>query len=320
MSACTQFPKIVSVALTTRCNANCVMCWRRAKEKYDADMNIDAYNALLTSLLQLPKETKIFISTGEPTIAPFLADFLMFCARNEFKVILYSNAQKVPKGLSEALQCGLKITFGFSIDGGTEDSLQSIQRGCTLKRALETIKEIRNMSQTINRPKIDINFIANITNIGTLSTLVDTLSSFDIDTIVVSQMKYFPIVNNERLKRECNEYANTDYSALFEDVKVQAASYGINFKTHKDSIIPEDYSCVCLERNSMAIVTVAGDVLLCPGAEKVILGNLRNRTLVELWNSQTRMRVIDALNRKEPLACCKDCALSLRNVDKEYYL
>lgn len=312
------YPATVSIALTTKCNANCVMCWRRHIDNYGMDMTTDTYSSLIASLTELPPKTKIFISTGEPTVSSLLGDFLSFCAEKNFIVILYSNAQLVPEKLDLFLAKGGSIILGLSIDGGTEDIVSQIQRGCSLQKMLNSIACIRKMPFSGPRPEIEVNFIANSTNITTLLQLVEVLDANSVNKIQVSPMKYFPIVNSPKLQQEINIYKQTDYTELFSMVQKIASAKGIQLKIYPANPAPVYFPERCLKRSAMAVITVNGDLFPCGGTENYILGNIKDESLVSLWNGVRKKELVQALQCNNPLKCCAACSLSTENYTTYY--
>ena len=310
--------KSFSVALTTRCNANCVMCWRRKKWGAGQDMTAATYAALKRFLEDCEPKSLIFISTGEPTLFYGIEDFLMFCAYKHLRVLMYSNAQKAPQGLEKAFSQGLDISFGFSIDGGTNEIVSRIQRGCTLDKMLATIDSILEMPKT-QTPLIDINFIANASNIHSLDQLVNKLPNNAIHSIVISPMKYFKIMDDAALKNDVDSYSSMDLNGYYRMVASLCDQKGIKLKPFSPNDGFYDYASVCKDRARMLVIDVNGDILPCVGTEKFRIGNVANMSLEEVNQSLAIQTIDDGLKSGNLAQCCADCSLSLRNRFTEYY-
>ncbi len=309
----------VSVALTTQCNANCIMCWRRKILGVGYDMTESCYRATKKFISAFRKGSLVFLSTGEPTLSSHIGDFLLFCAEHEYRVLLYSNAQVEPRNLEGALRKGLKITFGFSVDGGTNSVLSRIQKGCILDNTLATISVIARLKK-LYKCAIDINYIINAENVHSIRDLLDKLPDGVIRHIFISPMKYFQSLEDPKLRECILRYREMDLSLFWKEISQMCEKKGIILRVFGVNEGCCDFTKVCLSRNKMLVIDVDGNILPCVGTEKYFVGNVKTDSLLNLVGKHQVQDLFKALANQTPLKCCNACSLSLKNQGQEYYL
>lgn len=130
-------PTVLSIALTNRCNANCIYC-RREYRTVNPDMDFDFYKKVIDSMPFI-EEVQPQIN-GEPLSHPRILDVIVYAKDYGKRVVLYTNGTYLSPDISDCILETQLDKIVFSVDECEEARFEAIRRKNTWKRVLGNIE------------------------------------------------------------------------------------------------------------------------------------------------------------------------------------
>lgn len=289
-------PKEVCVILTYRCNAKCNMCdvWHyptKAGEEITPK-----------ELKKLPSGLRfINITGGEPFIRQDIGDIIEVIRPKTERIVISNNGfftDRIVKLCEKYPDLGIRIsTEGLQ---KTNDEIRKIPNG--FDRTMRTLLTLRRMGIK------DIGFGMTVQDLNCkdllpLYELSDALG-YEFATATLHNSHYFHKLDNKIVDKKmvCNEFAIL-IKELLKSKSVKKwfrayFNYGLmNYIYGGKRFLP------CEMGTESCFVDPYGDVLACNGMdEKVPMGNIREKSFEEIWNSEQAAKVREAVRN-----CKKEC-------------
>ncbi|AKN31683.1 radical SAM protein [Clostridium carboxidivorans P7] len=309
--------KKLYLELTDKCNLNCKMCYRKSWEQNFCDMKDDLLIKLVNELKTHTKLKEIVIGgIGEPT---FSKNFKMALELlKDYKLTVTTNGTLMDKELLEYLIKYVDVVT-ISIDG-LFDKYEEI-RGSKLDLIIENINLLNKLKYKFSSktPLVDIQFVLSNENLKEIFKVMDLASDLKANKFIISNI----IPQSEENKDNIlyGRYENKSIKDLFNELTVHAMHKGIKISLPNYEL-KTIRKCDFME-NHAAFICASGDVAPCyrfshhyteyvfgrkKEIEKFIFGNIKNDTLLNIWNNieykNFRYRI---LNNKYP--SCIDCDL-----------
>jgi len=284
-------PLIAIVELTNHCNAHCAMCDRNTMTRKAGYIDWDLYCAIIDQIARYRIRRVNLNRFGEPLLHPKVVEMVRYAKSKGIKEVSFvTNGmlldEKKARGLLEA---GLD-KINISLDGATPETFERIRAGCTYERVtgnLTRLLELRR-SKGLQRPYVQINTLLMQDSLDELGQLIE---------------KWRPLVDEIRLAGAV-QYGNVDLNPL-------KAREGIQ----REPI-------ACSELFWKMIFFWNGDVSVCCEDidGKLTVGNIRNRTIPELWKSEKyrKLRACHFRHDFSSLPVCAACDLSNRRMVELY--
>jgi len=140
----------LNIAITNRCNADCVFCYRPELDAITKPMHLpyeDACTFINRATEQLPIKRVNFGMTSEPTLHPQLPAIVAHAAQQGLETRISTNLQLLTPDLSKRLlDAGLNRAC-FSIDEAEKTRFEALRRGLNWEKVLYhayTFKKIRD--------------------------------------------------------------------------------------------------------------------------------------------------------------------------------
>lgn len=284
-------PFAVTIMLTTKCKTNCIYCYADRNEKIDFETGKvlslieDCYKSGVMKLtlsggdIFVYKEWKTIIDKmNSCNYTSFISTKKPLCEED----ILFLHT----KGIQE---------IQFSLDSVYEEDIKTI-----IKMNSSYLKGVKTMFTACNRYGIKVNIKTVLTKynakVDTLNELYHTLSKYDIHSwnLVPAFFSYY--------KEYYENYKATEESIklcieFIEEIRSKSRFYikfnkqediertNSKYKTTEDFIA---YNKNCLTSSHNLAINAHGQVTLCEmlyNRNKFHLGNAKNKTIKELWNS-----------------------------------
>jgi tungsten cofactor oxidoreducase radical SAM maturase len=303
--------------LTSSCNLDCAMCYRRSWAEAPGEMSSGAFARLLEfSERSDSLETVVLGGIGEPTASPLFTRALeAFSLKN---VIVTTNAVSPgEKSLVGMVRYADRLVV--SVDG-MHDAFRRL-RGSDLDSVLMNIRKLTVLKSSLGRekPKIEFQFVLSSFNAGDLPDVIDLAADNGIDTVSVSHL--LPQEEDSAASILYGRYQSEEAMELYRIVRFRAMRRGVNvllphleLKTERRCAFAED---------GAAFVNSAGEVCPCyrfsrdgeefvfgrkKHVEKVPFGNIEKEPLEAIWESASyaSFRRILTANR---YPSCPDCDL-----------
>lgn len=303
-------PLEVSIDLTRKCTLNCVMCWwhspflekHPSKEWINESMEYDLFKELIRDLTKLKVKRIILGGQGDPMLYPKLFDAMELAKTAGMEVALitsgfFLNEKKIRAifelqidCLDVSLQAASSETYLKMHPGQRKDTFDRIKNYVSLLARLKK-------SQKLNKPRIQIIHIVCSLNYHESIEVVDFASEVGADSIGFKRVDIVP----ETKKLLLNESQLNELSALLKDAGQRAKELNINtgLDTFNKIILPgltsgnyttDFYSLIpCYAGWKSARILETGDVIPCCGCYELILGNIKQQSFIDIWNSEKYM-------------------------------
>jgi len=290
-------PCEVAIEITGRCNLKCKYC-------FNDNIGVDIPLEKLKNILDQTDEMNVFevcISGGEPFLRPDIFDTITYATKKDFDISIVTNGTQLNSNVIKWINdLGLMGSVQISMDSSNEYIHNSV-RGLFLD-TMSSLKEIKNICDDL--PTIGIvlhkqNY-KNITQ--SLKELSEYCSGFHLMNIMASKKSL-----------ENKDFLYMDLSTL------ENALYEIDKTCRKNSIKIDiyDYDLMkkqtarftgCTAGKIKVAITPELNVIPCDMTRSLIIGNLNEMTLEQIWNSDKTNEI-----RNLDIEPCY-------NLNKEWYL
>lgn len=337
----------VYIEPTVACNLDCITCFRNAWEQPIGRMSDETFERILAGLKTLdPIPNVYFGGIGEPLFHPKTVEWVARVKELGVKVELITNGTTLTEKKSrELVDSGLDILW-VSIDGASPETYADVRLGAELPTIIANLRRLMKMRKAGHYPKpeIGIAFVAMKRNIGDLPQVIklgrslraqyfsvsnlqpatDEMQAERLYTKVTNNIAYLPAPRLPRLSLPKMDFDETTREAL-----VAAFNSGCNVSYAGNNWGGANDVCNFVENGTMSIAWT-GDVSPCwplmhthvsylhgkPRlAKKHITGNVRERSLADLWLDPEYLAYRERLHNFAfaPCTFCGGCDLSEAN-------
>jgi len=280
-------PFIVNVELTNHCNARCTMCDRPTMTRPTGYIEWGLYRHVIDQAASFGIRRVNLNRFGEPLLHPEVASMVRYAKEKGIKEVSFvTNGMLLDERKASAIiDAGLdKITI--SIDGATADTFEKIRVGCKYPKVTENVERFLELRgrKGVAKPYVQI------------STLLMQDTLHELDRVIE---RWRPLVDEIRLGPAL-QYGNVALNPL-------VPRSGLSRKPYP-----------CSELFWRLIIFWNGDTTVCcediNGA--LVVGNVRESSIRELWNSEKIRRIRRLHLKKEfsALPVCEACDLSNENM------
>jgi radical SAM protein with 4Fe4S-binding SPASM domain len=283
---CTQPPFRFWLEPTNICNIKCEMCPNPFIPKDQLGlMEFTLFKKIIDEASTFANEVYIF-HRGESLIHPELHRMISYAKENGLLVKLNTNATILSEKKSrEILESGLDL-ISFSVDGYEKGVFEKIRVGAHFERVVDNVR-------TFLQLKKDGGYKRPLTQIEIMEFL--SYSGTDVRKKRISFFSKFKGLKFDRtiFRKPHNVGGNV--------VLTEAQGYRVRKKRYSPCSFP--WYSLAIHWN--------GNVCPCPRdfMGDLVIGNLRDRSLVEIWNGEKMLNVRkNILNRYfDDQPCCKNC-------------
>ena len=307
-------PEQLYIDLTNKCNLNCIACWHRSPllDRKDIPPHWDTKHELpVDRVLSLIDEAELMgvrkvicSGGGDPLLYKALFDVLEYAAAKGFQILLVSNLTTadektirriVDSGVSQLLVnlwAGSPSAYTATHPGTTEGTFLRV------RALLRLFAEIRRGPFDPELVISNVVFSRNCEDVENMVRLAIDVGASDIwfQTVDVerAEMKEL-LLNAEQIKKLVNDLKvmKRAYSPLLEDYQREMLNLEDFIEKLNSSRAPEGIyhadvidKMPCYMGWAVCRIMANGDVVPCCKADKHPLGNILNRSLSEIWNSE----------------------------------
>lgn len=278
--------------ITGRCNLWCKHCYGRQDFKEVASQDLS-----LAELLDFIDQassmniSRCFLSGGEAFLRDDLPELISYLAQKSISIGgIFTNGTIYREDVIDALRHnGVKATFLVSVDGPFSEIHDFVRGKGNFDKTVSFIKK------TIDAGfRVTVNTVAMKQNVRHLMDMRQMLERLGVSRwrISVPREQGETIVNHEVIVPRWEEIFDAYKQLLLhtlghpEGMKIQLSSI---FKTEfleegKYYLYPEKSSC-CEYKKYSLVLRPNGDILSCPASLNFPLGNIREKSLEEIWHS-----------------------------------
>ncbi len=332
------FPKDVQFTITNRCNLSCKFCGQ-AQDKWrkEDELTFDQYKGIIDQIAIMKNRTVSFCG-GEIFLYRNIEKILEYCNRKQVTIsmVLTNGILLNEHRINALIEYNVKH-IGFSIDG-VRDSHDEIRglKGAYEKTiyAIKTLNEVKK-KRGITSPTIGINFV--ITN----RTMFDMEAVYKIASelnVYVQSFSHLNYISEKKLleHKKCMKLMYPDFNFCYWDgfidndtsldsdklikimkrIELQYANKGPNISfshnLNKHNInkwynSDEMIFNKCVFFNCFFILP-NGDYPLCDFIRYPV-GNVKEKSLVELWNHKKAKDFRKSISKKLPPGCERCCSV-----------
>jgi len=317
---CTSLPSLITVADTTRCNLNCIMCQRnsdylnpgirpflkgfpltrRLVKLYSHHKNKTVMDFNLFE--KLAQETFPYLSAlcltvaGEPFMNPNFSAQLEVIESYKVKLLIFTNATLIPSGSLLTKLVDNLFQLVVSIDAATKSTYEQIRKGANFQQVINNIKRFNFAREKIpaeKRPRLIFWFVLMRRNIEEFPEYVRLAHSLGADGIGACHMTVF----QKKLEKESLTYHKQLANHYLRQAKDLIDSFGLEaldfpplFEENNHPGLEEEtshgYNNPCRFPWQEAFIELNGDVYPCCAPDKhgLWMGNILTQPFKEIWN------------------------------------
>ena len=304
----------VHLDISSRCNENCVHCYIPTYKKRGL-MTENMFDIVLQQCKDM-NVLNLTISGGEPMLNPYLDNFLIKCHVNNFSVNLLSNLTLLTEDLLDIISQNPLVSVQTSLYAMNENVHDAITRQSgSFKKTMLAINRLRdrNVPLQINCPimKQNLNYHKDVLNFAKSLNI-----EADSDYLLYGCYDFSKSNLSCRLDACEVDYVLNDM--LSESTKFDEVKKAIQLKK-VDSDEP-----ICPVCKSSLCISNIGDVYPCEGWQSLKIGNLKERSLKDLWENSAVVNRLRSLTYKDFPKCntcidkkyCSTCLVMNVNEDK----
>ena len=312
-------PREVYIEPTNRCNELCQTCPRTfTTREPEADLDLQRFIAVLD---QFPGVERVVLhGLGEPLLARDLPAMVAEANRRGARVLFNTNALALHRRLAERLVAAGLDELRVSMDAADARTYQAIRGVDGYDRAMRRTADFCRLLRELgaDRPRVSLFFMAMRENCEQLPAVIERAGGMGVHTVVVQRLVYF----DTGLAVEEQSLMGQDLADLEDRCREAAARAGVELAgtgglSPTDSLRPVDARrpwSGCTRPWRSTYVTANGNVLPCCFApftatdyDGVILGNVFERPITEIWNGAEYEAFRRAHASDDPPECCRGC-------------
>lgn len=337
----------VYIEPTVACNLDCITCFRNGWDQPIGRMTDETFERILAGLKDLsPTPSVYFGGIGEPLFHPKTVEWIRRVKELNIKVEMITNGTILnEKKARQLIDAGLDVLW-VSLDGATPESFADVRMGAELPLILENLRRLFKMRKGghFPKPEIGVAFVAMKRNINDLPKIIKMGHTFGARYYSVSNVQpVTPEMQSERLYlRTMRNIAylpspmlpklslpKMDFNADTQAALTEAFNSGCNVSFAGNNWGGANDVCNFVESGTMSIAWT-GDVSPCwplmhthttylhgkpRFTKKHVIGNVRKRSLDEIWNDKDYMAYRERLHNFvfAPCTFCGGCDLSESN-------
>ena len=291
----------LNFALSNRCNAKCVWCPTSRGTKLAFDMDAELVYKIIDEVSHpdFPYEIKnIHMSeNGEGLYHKSYVDILRYIKKNlpNTEIDMLSNFGLMSKRMSRVLlEENLLTSIQVNVDGHNDRAYRSV-KGISFSSVMKNVKEFLEIKKELG---VEMFFGINVMPAFEYSLAVFT--TFDKNPIQHPPGESVPFSSFELTQQSVLDYLGQDlYDELFtfRHSKPGLWAERERFKTGEFTI-DNDLTCPLIKRvEEEMFIAPNGDYYVCclDDNNDKVLGNLKESTVLEIWESQDRINFVNNL-------------------------
>ncbi len=321
---------LISMRITDKCNHRCAVCGQYGEGGYNRDDNelptvkgnvsVERYKEMIDSVAHL--KPHIYITGGEPFLYGGLMDLCHHIKDKKLTLQVVTNGVKLEEKAHEIVESGWDMIC-VSLDGPEEvhDKCRGVKGAYrTMRRGVERINELKGDGKKL--PKMFLLTTLSSSNYDHLMDTVLECERFDPDCLVIYYSwftsrevgeKHCDVMRKElgvepfAWKSYVRDNSGADFEALkksVRDIRNGRWSFPVSFVPNLPESEIETYYTDpadflgwnnCLTPWVEANIMPNGDVVNCRDFPDMVMGNIKNHELLDIYNNERFRRFRKAL-------------------------
>jgi Fe-coproporphyrin III synthase len=310
--------KKVYIEITSKCNLNCKMCFRRFWNDEVFEMDFEKYLKILEELKEFTSLETVYLGgIGEPLFHSRILDIIERTKASGYRIEFGTNGTLLNKYAGDVIRSGVDKVI-VSIDAPDAKVYEDI-RGTDFSQIEGNVMYLQEAKRRLNahNPEVMIEVVAMKSNLDLLPSILPLASRLEVTSVIISNIMPF----SKELCSETLYDGSFDYNAFIDKMNNQVGKYRLKTVFPKFELLTER-KCQFIEQNA-TVIRSDGEVAPCYrllhsyteyifGRGKEVdafsFGNVFKDTLLDIWNGRDyksfRYSVKNAL-----FPSCTDCPL-----------
>ena len=344
------FPRFISFTVTNACNLRCRMCGQWSEEGYVLNHTVDTRSRMTLAdwkrLVDEIAEHKIrfvLVRGGEPFLFRGIIELLRYINAKGIFLSIDTNGTVLDRCAVE-LSSISNMHITFSVDG-PEDVHDAVrcEKG-SFQKIRQNIALLTDLEQKCgNKISKSICFTISRYNYTSLGQMADVARSLSIPSVNIVPYYYFSNKVGTEYDRELRE--NFDCTAFswkgfhHEGSGVQFDRFKEELRRYRETLgdiydfpymplTQDEYriwfhdestqvrSATCLNVENLIDIQPTGEANFCVDFPDYSIGNIKDASISEVWNSSRAQRFRD-YRRRKPLSVCHRCGAKYISEIKE---
>jgi radical SAM protein with 4Fe4S-binding SPASM domain len=296
---------------------------------------LEAYQKMVDDVAGLSPKPWFYIWGGEPFLYPHLIPLVQYMKKKRFTVSIVTNGTKIEEHAKELVDAGLDVIL-VSIDGPkeTHDNVRGLKGA--FESSTNGIRAIQAEKARQGKAKPYVSLMSVITreNMNNLEELYEVGESLDIDMMLTWYGWYQTWERGSRhteiLQKNLGITPMTWRGYLWDAQSIDSTAVARSVKTLKqrkwkfpyvffpelkEEEVPAYYSDHsntfgfnhCRAPWVMTEIMPNGDVATCRDYSDVVVGNIQNDSILDIWNNQRYKAFRTLLKSEGLLPVCSRC-------------
>lgn len=322
-------PVCLYLETTNRCNLLCQHCPRTfASVEKPADLTLEKMKLIVDQVPNLKQA--VMHGIGEPLINKELPAMIRFLKDRDVYVLFNTNGTLLyPHIQQQLIDCGLD-ELRISLDAADAETFTKVRGLPRFDLIIKNSREFVALKNSlgVELPRVSLWLVGLKETLDQLDAFVRLAHDMQIGTVYLQRLVFFDDASQgqglARADQALFGSVSEEESRIVDEAKQLANQLGIDFKASgaaspEQSLMPSDGDqpwSLCRRPWTLMYITANGNVLPCclaPFAERdydsLILGNVFERPLMEIWNEHLYRKFRADLQSKNPQSACKNCGV-----------
>jgi MoaA/NifB/PqqE/SkfB family radical SAM enzyme len=297
----------VIISLTNHCNLKCAMC--QIPLNNVRELSTVELRELITDIADSCPDSIVF-SGGEPLLRKDIFELISFANQLKINTCLASNGTLINDEVAGLLASSGLGVINISIEG-PEQIHDSLRGEGNFKKAIAALEHLVH-----HKIETTIATVVCGKNYKFLTYVIELAHQLGVTTVKFQPFSEIFLIDKDGKNQFFASGADLrDIETEIKRVIEISRSYNIavNPDTYLRSVAP--YLCGCWQRKphsacpglfSSCSISAEGDVHICWVLYDTVLGNVRNKRLSEIWDSEGHNRLRETAIKEK----CKGCLMS----------
>ncbi|MBN2085143.1 MAG: radical SAM protein [Anaerolineales bacterium] len=334
------FPQSVSLTITNACNLRCRMCGQWSEEGYIRGRSAARQNELgLADWKRIIDEIadhglkNVLLRGGEVFLFPEIIPLLEHIRAKGIFASIDTNGTRLARYAADLVRIG-NMHLTVSVDGPEEvhDAVRGVKGTFRLLRdgLARIAEEEKTRGAALSK---SITFTISPYSYRALGQIPDVARSLGIGSICIVAYYFIPRAAGEKYETQLaenfgckafswrgfhHEESGVDADLFLDELRAYHAALGgitdypyfpmseNEYRTWFTDAVTPVGSAACANVEKLIDIQPAGEANFCVDFPDYAIGNVREATIAELWNSP-RAEAFREYRRKQPLAVCCRC-------------
>jgi radical SAM protein with 4Fe4S-binding SPASM domain len=304
------FPILFEIDPTNKCNHNCPWCSFASWREENQDMLcLDTMKKLLKEMRDAGTKAINWTGGGEPLMNPNTIEAIKYAKEIGLDQGIFTNGAVMTEEKAKVLASHM-TWVRISVDAYDGESYAE-SHGTSDKSFDKTIKNIEYLCSIKPRCTVGMGFVINEKNykgIPGISSIAKRIGADYIQFKPEIRRPGTPQVDPNFFKKEVFPLITVAEQYSDETFNVMVTSYRFNDVLSPETNHGRNYG-KCYSHHFQGAIAADGKAYICDhhkGEKEYEIGNIKESSLTELWNSERRKKVIEFLDSTD-LSQCQIC-------------